>query len=269
MAEASRDSSVEMFRNLRIAVLLYILAFAAVANYLASARSTDWNAPLWVDVYPVNGDGSDRVQAYIDNLTEADFDIIEVFLTTEAQRYGVSVATPFRLELAGQVDAPIPELSPDGSVLDALLWSLRMRWFATRVEWASDRPSPDIQLFAIFHDETRAAILDRSAALERGLVAVANVFASRSSRGSNQVVMAHELLHTLGASDKYQPGTNLPLFPIGYAEPDAKPLHPQRHAELMAGRIAIDPQSAEIPPSLRHTVVGPATAFEIGWLSTP
>ena len=108
-----------MFRNLRIAVLLYILAFAAVANYLASARSTDWNAPLWVDVYPVNGDGSDRVQAYIDNLTEADFDVIEVFLTTEAQRYGVSVATPFRLELAGQVDAPIPELSPDGSVLDA------------------------------------------------------------------------------------------------------------------------------------------------------
>jgi len=259
---------MSMFRKLRIVVLLYILAFAAVGNFLASARTTDWNETLWVDVYPVNADGTDRVQTYIDALREADFDPIERYLTTESQRYGITLAEPFRLGLAEQIDRPVPELAADASILDALLWSLRMRWFATRVQWASDRPSPDIKLFAIFHDETQAAILDRSAALERGLIAVSNVFASDSSRGSNHVVMAHELLHTLGATDKYQPGTNLPLFPIGYADRDAQPLHPQSSAELMAGRIPIDAGSAVIPSKLEQTVVGPETALEIGWLST-
>lgn len=257
-----------MFRKLRITVLLYILAFVAVSNFLASARSTDWNETLWVDVYPVNADGSDRVQTYIDGLTEADFDSLERYLATEARRYGIGLAEPFRIGLAGQIERRVPELPTGATALDALVWSLKMRWFALRVQWASERPSPDIRLFAIFHDETQAAILDRSAALERGLIAVANLFASKSNRGSNQVVMAHELLHTLGASDKYQLGTNLPLFPIGYADRNAQPLFPQSHAELMAGRVPVDAESAEIPSSLRQTIVGPETALEIGWLST-
>lgn len=257
-----------MFRKLRILVLLYVLAFVAIGNFLASVRSTDWDATLWVDVYPVNGDGTDRVQAYIDDLTEADFDQMERYLATEARRFGVTLTEPFRVELAPQIHRRVPELAVDASPLDALLWSLQMRWFATRVQWSSDRPSPDIRLFAIFHDEAQATILDRSSALERGLIAVAHLFAGQSSRGANQVVMAHELLHTLGATDKYQPGTNLPIFPIGYADRDAEPLYPQSRAELMAGRIPVNADSAEIPSSLRQTLVGPETALEIGWLST-
>ena len=256
-----------MFRKLRILVLLYILAFVAIGNFLASARSTDWNGTLWVDVYPINAGGTDRVQTYIDKLSDADFDAIERYLEAEAHRYGVLLAEPFRIALAHQLDQRVPELPAEASVFDTLLWSLRMRWFASRVQWASGRPSPDIQLFAIFHDETQAAVLDRSAALERGLIAVANVFASQSSQGANQVVITHELLHTLGATDKYEAGTNLPLFPSGYADRSAQPLYPQSHAELMAGRIPLDPDSAEIPSSLNQTLVGPETALEIGWLS--
>ena len=256
-----------MFRKLRVLVLLYILAFAAIGNFLASARSTDWNGTLWVDVYPINADGNDRVQTYVDGLTDADFDAIESYLAAEAQRHGVMLAEPFRIALAHQLDRRVPELPTDASVFDALLWSLRMRWFAARVQWASGRPSPDIQVFAIFHDETQAAVLDRSAALERGLIAVANVFAGRSSHGANQVVIAHELLHTLGATDKYEPSTNLPVYPIGYADRNAQPLFPQSRAELMAGRIPVDPDSAEIPSSLKQTMVGPETALEIGWRS--
>ena len=257
-----------MFKKLRIVILLYILAFVAVSNFLASARSTDWNETLWVDVHPVNADGSDRVQAYIDGLTDADFDALEHYLATEARRYGIALDAPFRVELADQIDRRVPALPASATALDALLWSLKMRWFAMSVQWASERPTPDIRLFAIFHDENQAAVLDRSAALERGLIAVANLFASKSSRGSNQVVMAHELLHTLGASDKYQPGTNLPLFPIGYADRNAQPLYPQSRAELMAGRVPLDIESAEIPSNLSQTLVGPETALEIGWLST-
>ena len=47
----------------------------------------------------------------------------------------------------------------------------------------------------------------------------------------------------------------------------AKPLLPQTKAELMAGRIPLDAQHADIPMSLRQVVVGPTTAREIGWPS--
>ena len=223
-----------MLKRLRLAVLVYILLFVVLGNYLTAARSTDWDATLWVDVYPINGDGSEHTQRFIDKLGTDQFSNIERFFAREAQRYGVVLDQPFRVQLAHQVEKEIPELPSSSSVFDALLWSLKMRWLAGVVQRDSGRPTPDIQLFAVYHDDTQVAVLDRSAALEKGLVAVANVFADRASIGSNQIVMAHELLHTLGATDKYMPGTNAPLFPEGYAEPDAKPLHPQRKAEIMA-----------------------------------
>jgi len=83
--------------------------------------------------------------------------------------------------------------------------------------------------------------------------------------GSNAVVIAHELLHTLGATDKYAPDSNLPRFPDGYAEPQRSPRHPQTFAEIMGGRIPIDESRADIPDSLGLTLIGPVTAAEIGW----
>lgn len=255
-----------MFRRVRIAILLYILAFAAVGNYLTRARSTDWDDTLWVDVYPVNADGSPTVQSFIDALDDAHFRALEQYFSREARRYGVALERPFRVSLAGQVTEPVPALPAAAGLLDTVLWSLEMRWFAAKTKRAADRPDPDIQLFALYYDAAPSRTLERSTALERGLIAVVKVFADRGSAGSNRVVMAHELLHTLGATDKYDPATNLPAFPQGYADPDAVPLLPQRKAELMAGRIPLTAGEAEIPRSLGETVIGPATAAEIRWL---
>ena len=80
-------------------------------------------------------------------------------------------------------------------------------------------------------------------------------------------MIAHELLHTLGATDKYDLQTNQPCFPHGFAEPDREPRYPQALAELMGGRIPISSDEAQTPESLRQVVVGPATAAEIGWTS--
>ncbi len=256
-----------MFRRLRILVLLYILAFVAVGSWLSRARVTDWDAPLWVDVYPINGDGSKTAQRHIDRLDEAHFEPVERFLIKHAARYGVTVDPPADLKLAPQVAQLPPALGANAGIWGSLTWSLHMRWWAKRVEWDLDRPSPDIQVFAVYYDDQRQPRLDRSAALEKGRIAVANLFADQRLVGSNHVVLAHELLHTLGATDKYQPGTNQPLFPQGYGDPDASPLYPQRSAEIMGGRIAIGPERAEIPASLNQVVVGALTAAEIGWLT--
>ena len=45
-------------------------------------------------------------------------------------------------------------------------------------------------------------------------------FATPEMDGENDVVIAHELLHTVGASDKYLPGNDAPRFPDGYGDPN-------------------------------------------------
>jgi hypothetical protein len=213
----------------------------------------------------MSGDGNDRTQRYLDSLSPADFGDIETFFTKEAVRYGVRLDRPVRLNLAAPLAVELPQLAPVPSLWSTVVWSLRMRWFAMSVQRQSALPAGDIVVFAVFHDAADTAVLDRSTALQKGLIAVANLFADRAARGTNQVVVAHELLHTLGATDKYERGNNTPRFPQGFAQPDKVPLFPQSAAELMAGRIAIDESHAEIPQSLRQVLIGPATAREIGW----
>jgi hypothetical protein len=92
-----------------------------------------------------------------------------------------------------------------------------------------------------------------------------NVFATQGMAGSNAVIVAHELLHTLGATDKYDFATNLPRFPDGYAEPERSPRFPQAFAEIMGGRIPVSETRADIPQSMDRVLIGAATAAEIGW----
>ena len=87
--------------------------------------------------------------------------------------------------------------------------------------------------------------------------------------GANNVVIAHEILHTLGATDKYDLATLAPLYPAGYAEPDREPLYPQSFAEIMAGRYATDEDTFEMPEALDSVLVGDQTAYEIRWVRDP
>jgi hypothetical protein len=254
-----------VFKRLRVAILLYILLFVAAGQYLAHSRSTDWDAPLWVTIYPVNGDGRDSTGRRIDALERDDFAAVERFVAAEGARYGVRLEQPVRFQLERDPSISLPKLSGRPSLLGVVLFSLRLRWTAARAAWRSDLPSPDITLFAVYHDGRATPSLDGSLGLEHGLVAVANLFADPSASGSNQVVVAPELLPPLGATDKYEPTTNLPRFPDGYADPKAVPLLPQTRAELMGGRIPISADRAEIPRSLREVAIGAATAREIGW----
>ena len=79
-------------------------------------------------------------------------------------------------------------------------------------------------------------------------------------QGSNDTVIAHELLHTLGATDKYDLRTNQPTHPDGYAEPEREPLYPQSFAELMGGRIPVSDTESKMPESLQQVIVGAKTA---------
>jgi hypothetical protein len=80
-------------------------------------------------------------------------------------------------------------------------------------------------------------------------------------------VLTHEILHTLGATDKYDLKTSHPLYPDGYGDPEQDPLFPQESAEIMAGSIAVSKTEMAMPESLMYTLIGPKTAREIRWIN--
>jgi hypothetical protein len=254
-----------VLKRLRIAVLLYVLLFVAAAQFFTARNMTDWDAPLWVDIHAVAGDDDVATRRYISGLSATEFADVEAFFAREAERYGVRLEQPFKLRVIGEHTDELPQLDAHAGPLGILWWSLRMRWLAARLRWQADGPSGDIIVFAVFHEPSAGVALDRSTALDKGLVAVANLFADREARATNQIVLAHELLHTLRATDKYSRGSNAPSYPDGYAAPEARPLLPQKKAELMAGRIPLDEHRAEMPSNLREVVIGATTAREIGW----
>ncbi|HKR36078.1 MAG TPA: hypothetical protein VJT10_14640 [Steroidobacteraceae bacterium] len=253
-----------MWRRLRIAVLLLILLFVALNTYFDRVYSTDWNIPLRVAVFPINADGSATTERYIRRQSTDAFQGIETFFEQEAGEYGVQMERPIRLTLAPPLSQSPPAVARDASALSVGLWSLRMRFWAWRAD-APPGPAPDIKLFVLYHDPAIATAIPHSLGLQKGLFGVVHIFADAAMQGSNDLVIAHELLHTLGATDKYDLRTDQPLQPDGYAEPDRQPLYPQSFAELMGGRVPVSGTESTMPESLRQVIVGAKTASEIGW----
>ncbi len=253
------------FARLRQFLMFYVLLMVAASAWLARERSTDWNNTLWVAVFPVNGDQSERSRDYINALQADDFEPVEAFFQTELNRYGLTLDQPIHIDLRPELKELPPSPPEPGSVLGIMRWSLVMRHWAWRMERSQDGVTPDIKLFVVYHDPDTHETLAHSVGVQKGLFGVVNAYASRRQRGGNQVVLAHELLHTLGATDKYEPGSGLPAFPEGFANPEASPRFPQRVAEIMGGRIPTSPTTAEMPISLSQTVVGRKTATEIRW----
>ena len=252
-----------MKKHLRYMILLLILLFVAVNEAIIAMRSTSWERPLIVHIYAVSGDSRAASEAYIDSLTSAHFKPMETFMNREAQRYGITIDA-IKVEYHGRLSSHPPQPPSGRSVLENIWWSLRFRAWAWNRGWTSDNEHSDVELFVNYFDTASSASLRHSVGLEGGLIGIINAFADKSYRGSNQVVIVHELMHTLGATDKYGAG-NMPAHPRGFAEPFRDPLYPQRKAEIMGGRIPLSAQQSKMPEKLGEVVVGAFTAAEINW----
>jgi len=261
-------ASTRLFRQLRIVVLLFILLLVAGDAWLANSRATDWDNALWIAIYPINADGGHVAGEYIAQLGNSAFSPLEDFFPRQANRYGLVAKELVKVRLGPEVETLPPVPPTDGNVFAVVWWSLKLRFWAMRTGLGVDGPPADIRIYVIYHDPLQQPRLAHSLGLKEGLIGVVNAYASKAYTARNNVVIAHEFLHTLGATDKYDPVSRQPVYPQGYAQPEQKPLYPQNLAELMGGRIPVSGTHSEIPASLKRTVIGRVTAAEINWLET-
>ena len=255
-----------MFKAIRIILLLCVLIFIGLSAYSLDASLRDWGKTKWVVVYPINGDGSKAASKYIANLKASDFEKMQNFLNRAASDYGVNLSETFKINLGPTLQELPPAAPQRGPWYENVWWSLKLRLWASNIEGSVDGPPADIKIYVEYYDPAMYAELPHSVGMKKLSLAVVKAFASRKMTHSNNIIMSHELLHVFGASDKYDMETTLPIFPEGYAEPEKQPLHPQRKAEIMGGRIPKSESEAEIPSSFKYVVIGEVTAKEIGWI---
>jgi len=255
-----------MFRFIRIAVLLTILLVVAGNQFLTGSRFSSWEKPLWITIYPVLADPGADIRRYAESLEPDSFREIGVFIQQQAARHGRQLENPVVIQVARPLTSLPPELPAENSGLSVALWSLKMRWWSFRNGGQDGLAPDDIRMFVLFQKRKSNGPLERSVGIQNGSYGVVNAVASRQMTARNRIVITHELLHILGASDKYDLYTGQPIAPDGLANPGQSPLYPQNRAEIMGGRIATSATRWRRPATLKSCVIGAKTAAEISWL---
>lgn len=260
----SRRATVARLSVLLTALLL--VSLWAWQDVNSRRERNTWRRPLSIAVVlvlqgPVDpgaiADFRDRLLALDDRLTE------------ERRKYGAGAPHPFSFWFAGPagIGSRPPTASGDG-LFDAVVETYaRWRW-TSRVDGAAgvDRSLYDSRIYVAARppasDQTQMV---EGESEEGGRVGIVEVELNASMVDFALFVVAHELMHTMGATDKYDSQGNT-LIPAGLADPTRRPLFPQPCAEVMARNRPVDQGVEEPPTDLQDLCVGPTTAREIGWL---
>src|SRR5262245_62068112 len=130
-----------MWRALRIGSLLLVLLVVAQGAWVARSRTTDWKESLRVVIYPINGDQSAAADTYTGGLRREMFQPIAVYLRQEARAYNLPLRDPVEIYLAPRVASTPPSPPRQANALEAVLWSLRLRFWAWRNDgYSGPRP---------------------------------------------------------------------------------------------------------------------------------
>ncbi len=258
---------MNVFKLMRVVVLLSILLVLVAGTWLTEKRLASWDRPARVAVYPIVADDVAKTLDYAQNIDESSFVAVNEFMARESMPYGITVKPAFYIEVA-QVSTELPPEIPDRSNSVAIAWwSLKMRWWAWKMDYNDDLVGTDIQMFILYHGVKDRAELDISVGMRKGRYGVVNAFAAKSMSPRNLVIFTHELMHVFGASDKYTRDTGEPEYPFGVADPDQHPVLPQKRAEIMGGRIPLSSTVSKMPRSLEQCNIGRQTAEEIGFFT--
>jgi hypothetical protein len=245
------------------------MIFVGLAFYTKTQKlkSRSWVQPLEIVIYPMNSEHNPFVEEYISQLDSSIFKEIVQFFKDEAEHYTLTIEHPITTHL-GSIIRNYPPAVPASptSLIETVLWSIKFRYWAYKNTPDDNSNLHRARIFVYYHKAIENTRLQHSLGLANGLLSIVHAFASTSQEQQNNIVIAHEFLHTVGATDKYNANSQ-PIFPDGYAEPDKQPLFPQLQAEIMSGKIPTSYTQSKMAESLKHCIIGDKTATEINWLS--
>lgn len=252
---------------MRIVLLLSIFFVILFSTWMTERRMAAWERPILVTIYPIVADDDPATSKFVDKIDESYFRDVNDFFNRESRPYGFTVTPAFRFQVAPPNDDLPPAVPHQFDPAAVAWWSLKMRWWAFMKEFMNGMVAPDIQMFVLFHALNGNNELGISVGMRKGRYGIVKAYARRSTHRHNLIVFTHEILHVLGATDKYVLTTGEPIYPQGYARPDQMPLFPQTKAEIMGGRIPLTSFSSTMPDSLDECRIGRRTAEEIGFFA--
>jgi hypothetical protein len=258
---------MSVFKLMRVVVLLSVLFVLLASTWMNERRLANWERPVWVTVYPIVADQDRRTRSHAEAIDVASLAEITQFFERDLRLYGVSLTPALNFQIAPVTNELPPGIPDRLSPLAIAVWSLKMRWWSWKMERNDGLVAPDIQMFVLYHALGADSEMTISVGMRKGMYGVVKAFAGDRADRQNHIVIAHELLHVLGATDKYVFATGDPEFPFGYADPNRRPLFPQTHAEIMGGRIPLSSFESVMPDSLEWCRIGSKTAEEIGLFS--
>jgi hypothetical protein len=255
------------FYRARVSLLLTILAgvllWAGTDCYQRRAR-TNWQRPLNVALVLVEREPIKPRTVYLlnDRVHE-----LERRLASEYKRHDGREFTPVSFMVTGPVK--VEQAPPDmqqQSVFGLLRDTYRL-WRWTRdidARAGVEAGDYDARIYLVMKPANGGLAFVEGESEYGGRIGVAQVDIDPEMIDFSLFVAAHELMHTLGASDKYD-AKGCALFPIGFADPEKPGRYPQPGAEIMARNVPLAPSSERPPNTLEELFVGDATAREVGW----
>lgn len=256
------------FTQVRVSVLLGILAIVLLYAWNDVHRRrerTDWTRTLNVALVLLERGAVDPVAI---QTLKARSSVLAARLNTEMHRYRKG-PPPFDFTVVGPVRIATAPPDASGNGFIALAEHQYELWRYLRHVDARAGVDPDAydsRIYLVIHKPRSRIEMVEGFSEEGGRIGVVSVDLGRDMADFALFVATHELMHTLGATDKYSPSSGLALVPQGLGNPEQVPLYPQRTAEVMARNLVISPGHEKPPTRLSELSIGRWTAREIGWL---
>lgn len=274
------------FQHLRQGVLLLVLLVVSIwglNTYLAENRTFAWDRQVTIAVVALldedNSPDAFKEETFIrrflsqSGATRHNLREVERWLQHEYERYTGDASRIFDISIRGplRLEEPPPML-PEAT--DSFLKRYQgTKNFINFFEAITRREELllgqyDLTLFIYFYDygdrERRRVFAQfDSLASRRNRFGIVIAPVNRKLIGHTCAVVAHEMCHLFGASDKYQ--DRVSIFPQGFADPQKEPRYPQRKAEIMSLGRPVAPGVDEPVKELRQCIVGATTAEEMNW----
>jgi hypothetical protein len=256
------------FFYVRVALLLGVLV-VVVAYAFQDVRSRrarkSWDHTLRIAVVVLRKGPLD--DAAVDALRDR-APALEAKLESELHRYKPGAPKPFSFTVQGPVDLVKPAPVAGDGVIDLASHAWNLHRWANEVDSRAkiDAAAFDSRIYVTAQPPTGKVHMVEGASEQGGRVGVVSIDLDTQAVVVDFAlsVIAHELLHTLDATDKYG-ADGRATIPDGLAEPELSPRIPQRFVEIMTRGRPISSDEERSLDTLDELSIGPATAREIGW----